>query len=219
MAPTADPAVATRLVEVAARILDQEGRGAINVRRVTRDAGVSTMAIYTHFGGIDELFAAIWREGYLRFGAALVEPAVTADAVADWMTQGWAYRRFALEEPHLYKVMFGPELTAVHDERPDDGDVASQAFVALLDRLDRCVAAGRFAIDDVFTAGEVAWSTVHGAMEIELSGYHAARGRDPVRGFGECLRRLAIGFGDEPDQARRALARAWRRAKHFTATG
>jgi AcrR family transcriptional regulator len=207
------------LVEVAARLLAEEGRGAVKARRVTQGAGVSTMAIYTHFGGMDELLAAIWREGYRRFGVILEEPAVTDDPVADWMTQGWAYRRFALTETHLYHAMFGPGLAAVHNDGSEDGGIANHAFGALLDRIERGVAAERFAIDDVFTAGEVAWSTVHGAMEIELSGYHGARRRDPIKGFGECLRRLAIGFGDQPDQAARSLGRSWRRAKQFNATG
>ena len=45
--------VATRLVEVAARVLAEEGSGAVSARRVTGEAGVSTMAVYTHFGGME----------------------------------------------------------------------------------------------------------------------------------------------------------------------
>lgn len=209
----ADVPVATRLIEVAARVLAEEGAGAVSARRVTSEAGVSTMAVYTHFGGMEDLLAAVWREGFARFGAALDQPARTDDAVADWITQGWAYRRFARHEPHLYRVMFGPGLVAVHQGRPDDNEAAFRPFLALLDRLERCVAAGRFAIDDVALAGEVAWSTVHGHMLIELSGYHDGLGRDPVRSFGECVLRLALGFGDRRDALDRSMVTARRRAQ------
>ncbi len=71
------------------------------------------MAVYTHFGGMDELLVQMWRDGFARFGAALETPAVTDDPVADWVAQGWAYRRFALDNRHLYRVMFGDGLVAL----------------------------------------------------------------------------------------------------------
>ena len=52
----------------------------------------------------------MWREGFRRFGAVLEEPAVTDDPVADFMAQGYGYRRFGLGNPHLYRVMFGDGL-------------------------------------------------------------------------------------------------------------
>ena len=117
----------------------------MTARRVAGEVGASTQAVYTHFGGMDELLAEIWREGFRRFGDALDEPAVTDDPVADWMAQGWGYRRFALRDPHLYRVMFGEGLVAfrLNDER--DREAASGTFLSLLTRIERCVAAGRWA--------------------------------------------------------------------------
>ncbi|MGH9273330.1 MAG: TetR/AcrR family transcriptional regulator, partial [Acidimicrobiales bacterium] len=164
--------VATRLVEAAARLLADEGEAAVTARRVTRAVGVSTMAVYTHFGSMDGLLAAIWREGFTRFGAELDRPVQSGDPVADWMTQGWGYRHFALREPHLYKVMFGDGVASLRIGTPEDAEVSIATFDSLLTRLERCVAADRFTIDDVFLAGQAVWSTVHGHSMIELSGYH-----------------------------------------------
>jgi AcrR family transcriptional regulator len=205
--------VATLLVEATARILAQEGPKAVSARRITSEVGVSTMAIYTHFGGMDELYAAIWREGFRRFGEELERSPLTDDPVADWMVQGWGYRHFALSEPHLYQVMFGPGLVAVHTGTPEDSEAAMQPFGALLFRLERCVEAGRFEIRDPYLAGELVWASVHGHLLIELSGYHQALGRDPLAGYTECLRSLATGFGDEPDSVAASLASARRRAR------
>lgn len=206
-------ATAMRLVEVAAGLLDEEGASAVTARRVTAEAGLSTMAVYTHFGSMDGLLAAIWREGFARFGAELERPSLTADPVADFMAQGWGYRHFALREPHLYKVMFGDGLASLRIATTDDDAAAMGTFVSLVTRLERAVAAGRFAVDDVFLAGEVVWATVHGHSTIELSGYHERLGRDPVASYAECLLRLAIGLGDSPDAARASLARARTRAR------
>jgi len=204
-----------RLVEVAARLVADDGREAVSARRLASEVGASTQVLYTHFDGVEQLLAEVWREGFRRFGAALDEPARTADPVADWMAQGWGYRRFALRNPHLYRVMFGEHMLT---GRPTDDDpaieVASGTFLSLLTRIERCRDAGRWVLDDLFTAGEVVWAASHGHASIELSGYFGAVRRDPAAAFDECLLRLALGFGDGPEPARRSLATARRRARH-----
>src|SRR6059058_1445056 len=106
----ADPQVRDRIVATAARLLASEGT--VSARRLARELGTSTMVVYTHFGGMDELTRQVMRRGFDGFGSELDRGAVTDDAVADWMTYVWNYRRFARREPHLYAVMFGPRLAA-----------------------------------------------------------------------------------------------------------
>lgn len=204
---------AQRIVDVAARLLDEEGLAAVTARRVTAAAGLSTMAVYTHFGSMDGLLAAIWREGFSRFGASLEQATLTADPVADFMAQGWGYRHFALREPHLYKVMFGEGLSSLRIGTPDDDGAAISTFFSLVHRLERAVDGGRLQVDDPFLAGEAVWATVHGHSMIELTGYHERAGRDPVASYDECLLRLAIGMGDDADAARTSQAKARARAR------
>jgi AcrR family transcriptional regulator len=208
----ADPNLPVRIVDTAARLLATEGSDAVSARRLARELGTSTMAVYTHFGGMDELQRHVMRRGFTAFGTELGRGAVTDDVVADWMTQGWGYRRFALREPHLYAVMFGPGLAAFKLGDPADFEAAMSTFVALLDRMQACVDAGRWEIDDVVTAGEAVWSAVHGHATIELTGYFTALGRDPVRSYSEIMTRLSIGFGDDPPATARSLSTARRRA-------
>ncbi len=207
-----DPRVRLQLVESAAQLLATEGRGAVTARRVAGAVGASTQAVYTYFGGMDDLLAEIWREGFRRFGAALDEPSVTEDPVADWMAQGWSYRRFALRDRHLYHVMFGDGLVAFDSNDQRDIEAASGTFLSLLTRIERCVAAGRWRVDDAYTAGEVVWSTVHGHCTIELTGYFHHLARDPVATYRECLRRTSLGFGDDPGALEASDRRARRRA-------
>jgi AcrR family transcriptional regulator len=208
-----DPTVRLHLVEAAARILSAEGRSEVTARRLATEVGASTQAVYTYFGGMDEVVAEIWREGFRRFGAALEEPAVTDDPVADFMTQGWSYRRFALRDSQLYRVMFGDGLAAFRLGAPEDVEAASGTFLSLLTRIERCRDAGRWEVEDVFTAGEVVWAVSHGHMAIELTGYFEALGRDAQRTFGECLRRIGLAFGDSPELVEASFRKARRRAR------
>lgn len=215
-----DPRVRLDLVEAAARLLDEHGPGALTVRRLAGEVGASTQVVYTHFDGMDAVVAEVWREGFRRFGAALDEPAATDDQVADFMAQGWGYRRFALRNRHLYRVMFGDGLLSVR--RGEDGDVdglgaASSTFLSLLARIEACRDAGRWAVDDVFTAGEVVWATVHGHVSIELAGYFGGLQRDPEATYEECLRRLSRAFGDDPALVERSLRTGRRRARRAEA--
>ena len=59
-----DPDVPVRLVEVAAELLATEGGPGVTARRVAAGAGVSTQAVYTHFGGMDDL-DDLWRPAHV----------------------------------------------------------------------------------------------------------------------------------------------------------
>jgi AcrR family transcriptional regulator len=213
MPRAADPAMRDQLVEAAARRLTEHGPDGLTVRSLARDVGASTQVVYTHFEGLDDLLADVWREGYRRFADALEAPRATGDPVADWMEQGWRYRRFARSNPHLYRVMFGQGLVQVHQGRPEDAEAAAATFLQLLVRIERCVAAGRWRVDDVWTAGDVIWGMVHGRVLIELSGYHEQMDRPAIPIYEQALRVLALGMGDEPAAVETSLKAARRRAR------
>jgi AcrR family transcriptional regulator len=209
----ADPTVADRLVEAAATVLSTEGRDAVSARRLAREVGTSTMAVYTHFGGMDEVIGAVRREGFRRFGATVSRPALTDDPVADWCAQGWAYRHFAVTETHLWSVIFGPIGQDFDDASDADAAAALETFTALETRVARCAELGRWELDDATTVAEVCWSHMHGLVSVELSGYFTGMGRDPVPVLEESMRRTSLGFGDEPALTERSVRTARRRAR------
>ena len=196
----------SQLVEAAARRLDEHGRDGLTVRSLAADVGASTQVVYTHFEGLDDLLAEVWREGYRRFAVALDAPEITDDPVADFIEQGWRYRHFAHANPHLYRVMFGEGLVQVPQGRPEDADAAAATFVQLLVRIERCVSAGRWVVEDVWTAGDVIWGMVHGLVLIELPGYYEFLGRSPLVTYEQALRVLAGGWGDDPAEVEASLA-------------
>lgn len=209
----ADPALAERIVDVAAHLLATEGRAAVTARRLAREVQASTMAVYTHFGSMDDVQRHVMRRGFRVFLAELTRGRSSADPVADWMAQGWAYRRFARREPELYTVMFGEGLGSFKRDDPADQEAAMATFLALLERIQACVDAGRWTVDDLPSAGEVVWAASHGLVSIEVTGYFEAVGRDAEAAWGEVMTRLAVGFGDDPAAAAASLRVATRRAR------
>ena len=202
----------SQLVEAAARRLSEHGRDGLTVRSLAGDVGASTQVVYTHFDGLDDLLAEVWREGYRRFAVALDAPVITDDPVADFVEQGWRYRHFARTNPHLYRVMFGEGLVEIEHWSAEDAEASSATFVQLLVRIERCIEAERWVVDDVWTAGDVIWGMVHGLVLIELPGYFEYLGRSPLASYEEALRVLAVGFGDDPLQLATSLRAGRKRA-------
>src|ERR1700678_3075761 len=94
------------LLHAAVGLLDDDGPDALQTRKVAGAAGTSTMAVYTHFGGLAGLIARAAKEGLLQFDAPQTMPQTTAP-VSDLFVTGAAYGRYAIERPHMYRLMFG----------------------------------------------------------------------------------------------------------------
>jgi len=102
-----DDAVRSRLLEAASTVLAQDGVAGLTVRDVAARAGTSTSAVYSLFGGRPELVRAVGDEAFARFADRLAAVPRTDDPEADLLALGLAYRRYARDEPHFYRAMFG----------------------------------------------------------------------------------------------------------------
>src|SRR5687768_8918873 len=141
--PVADqPDVRRRLVEEAARILGEEGPSALSVRRLAAGAGTSTMAVYTHFGAMSAVVDEVATEGFRRLIDHVDAVRVTDDTLADLQRMAGAYRDNALENRHLYGVMFGAISVRALGGNGPDAEVSHAAFAQLVAGVARAMAAG-----------------------------------------------------------------------------
>ncbi len=169
-ADTDQPDVRRRLVEEAARILGEEGPSALSVRRLAAGAGTSTMAVYTHFGGMSAVVDEVATEGFRRLIAHVDAVGVTDDPIADLQRSAAAYRDNALENRHLYGVMFGAISVRGLGGDGADAEVATAAFVQLVDGVRRAMAAGALRDGDAAVVAAQFWSALHGYVMLELAG-------------------------------------------------
>jgi AcrR family transcriptional regulator len=197
----ADPGVRIALLETAARIIATEGLGKLTLRRLAREVGTSTMAVYTHFGGMTELRREIRREGFARLGARQAAVATTGDPVADLCVLGWAYYRNAVENPNLYQAMF-------MDGPIDDADagVGLDTFGQLVTSVQRGIDAGRLDPADPVRLATQLWALIHGLVTLELARLLSAD--RVIACIDDGARNLITAFGDDPHAFGRSLARA-----------
>ena len=82
---------------------------------------------------------------------------------------GRNYRRFALDNPHFYAIMFEDAIPHEHDS-PEVREHAYEAFSALVRNVELAAAAGVIAAPYPVEAAQQIWSGVHGAVALELKG-------------------------------------------------
>lgn len=190
------------------RLLQAEGPEALRARKVAAETGASTMAVYTHFGGMRGLLDAIVAESFQQFGAALGAVPKTDDPMADFFAMGFAYRQFALASPQRYRLMFGlasPQLLFTHaGEMP----VATATFDQLVTAVRRMLASGRIRADDELDLAGRLWSMIHGVVLLEIVGEFGQDRRALTHILGPMIVDMLVGMGDDraPDSMRRVTA-------------
>ncbi|MBA3742411.1 TetR-like C-terminal domain-containing protein [Sporichthya sp.] len=204
MPKPADPEVRSALLEAAALLIATEGSGGLTLRRLTDEVGTSTMAVYTHFGGMQNLRQEIRREGFTRLKVHLDSVQPARDPLADLALLGWAYWDNALENPHLYRVMF------MDHHEPADDVIGLDTFDQLVVAVARCIETGRFEAAVPFDLAVQLWSSVHGLVTLELAGLLTA----PLAAemLTASWRSLFLGFGADARAIARSLARTRRDA-------
>ena len=164
--------VRRRLVEAAALLLHEEGPDALTARRIATAASTSTMAVYTHFGGMPALVKQIVTEGFTRLDEHQAGVPHTDDPVTDLANLAVAYRDNAMENPHLYAVMFGATSLKGFQLTEADMEIGLSTFATLVEYVARAIDSGQLRRDDPARVAAQVWTAMHGYVMLELAGLH-----------------------------------------------
>ncbi|ORV60330.1 TetR family transcriptional regulator [Mycobacterium europaeum] len=219
--PAEQRSVREEMLSAAVGLLHEHGPDALQTRKVAGAAGTSTMAVYTHFGGMRGLIAEVAAEGLRQFDAALTVPQ-TADPVADLFATGAAYRRYAIKHPHMYRLMFGS--TSAHGINAPTGNVLTltvaeidqhiPSFAHVVRGVHRCMLAGRIsagsADDDAAVVATAAqfWALTHGFVMLELAGYYGHDGAAVLPLLASMNSNLLVALGDSPERVAQSVRSA-----------
>ncbi len=180
-----------RLIEAAARLLDEGGPAAVTLREVGRLAGVSHNAPYKHFADKQDLLAAVAARELARQprqsrqprqprspssasrragGTLAGVPGVDDDAVRSMMR---GYIRWATRYPARFKLTFGSWSSA----SAELGEAASAARSALVRAVEAGQAARTLPDGDPDRLAALLLAVTHGAVDLALSGHLSKSGK------------------------------------------
>lgn len=188
------------ILDAARAHLASEGASGLSLRAVARDVGMVSSALYRYFDSRDALLTALIIDAYDSLGAAVEQDEAQVprdDMTGRWLAVATGVRRWALANPHLYALVYGspvPGYAAPQDTVPAATRV-TRLLAALLGDVgarpehhvqpgddpgvpaDVLAAVGpvrEFIGPDVpprlLLRGLAAWSTLFGAVSLELFG-------------------------------------------------
>jgi AcrR family transcriptional regulator len=174
------------LVESAYELLEREGVEALSMRRLAQRVEVRASSLYHHFPEKSVLLSAVAEKGLFHLAAALERASTLAqsDPRRQIYAMGMTYREWALQHPHLYRLLFA-------DTPPiEDASSASPtaAFAPILAATGALVGKLQAA-----SATQAIWAFVHGSVMLELTGH--MQQCLPVEGFQLGLACFVQGLG------------------------
>jgi len=99
-----------QILDTAREQLAEQGAGGLSLRAVAREVGMASSAIYRYFESRDALLTALIIDAYNSLGEA-VESAEAVpprdDLLGRWRAVACGVRSWALENPHLYALVYG----------------------------------------------------------------------------------------------------------------
>jgi AcrR family transcriptional regulator len=143
-----------QIVAAARALLEEHGARAVSMRNVAAEVGIRAPSLYEHVEDKADLENALIAAGLREQGDALA--AATADADDPLVAAGAAWRTWAREHPHLYRLISRHQLDRSDPEVADAEQHAARAV--------RTLTGG-----DVVNS-RVIWAFVHGFVMLELSG-------------------------------------------------
>ncbi len=162
-----------QVLEIAARLLAEQGPQGLSLRRVATEAGGSTQLVYTLFGGKSGLADALYAEGFSRLAARMRDALDAAPPSGDperIVAAGRAYLAFARDEPAFFAVMFGRAITGFTPGRTTQGQCRATTFGRLVAEVQACLDAHTLVGPDARDLARLCWVTVHGLAALGAAG-------------------------------------------------
>lgn len=188
-----DERTAIGLLDAAERIVDEGGLGALSVRRVAGEVGITTRAVYSLFGSKDGLVVALGVRAFDLLRAAIDALPATDDPAGDLVKAGVVvFRRFVLQHPALFGL--GVQHVAVPSELAQGfRGAAEHALDGLQSRIARLADGGRLGARSTSDASCEFHALCEGLAALEL---RAALPPDKAkRIWRDALAALVAGWG------------------------
>ncbi|MEO0913153.1 MAG: TetR/AcrR family transcriptional regulator [Pseudomonadota bacterium] len=178
----------------------------MSLRAAARELGVSSGAVYRHFADKDALLQEVVHRGVMdlreRFFAIRPEGShahSAEEAVRRAFAFGACYTDYALENPTLWRLMYGRIGMMCRDEHMKDKDLMRYTiFDAASQNLEDLWRLGALSRKPGIQDVRYAWSAIHGAADLAQSGARLD-GAEIAQVAEETSRRTLLAMGCRED--------------------
>jgi AcrR family transcriptional regulator len=157
------------ILEAAKQIFIEEGFEKASIRAISDRIEYSPATIYLYFKDKNELLFAIHELGFEKL---LGEMSSAIDGITDPMEQlrrrGYAYMKFAFENPEMYDLMFIQNAPIDTLKNHEVWSCGEQNFTLLCETIQSCIDANLIRIKDLNVAAMSIWSFMHGLVSLRI---------------------------------------------------
>ena len=157
--------VRSRILDIARRVISEEGVEALSIRRITKEMDYSAGIIYHYFESKEEILSCVLREGYQRLLSAI--PRTDSDLSPDEAIRASirGYIEAALSWPLEYKAVMLDSSPQVLEFTSVLGSLENRpALAALVSTLDEGISGGLFAPCDATLTAQAIWGAMFGLL-------------------------------------------------------
>ena len=157
------------LLDTAEAHLAEAGTEDLSLRALARTVGVSQTAPYRHFSDKNELLAALATRGYRKLLEDLEAAGHSAGASPVEQMHAFArsYVSYAIGNPDLFKLMFGPTLQPTEDY-PELHQATRDTYELVRAIMRRGIEQGIFRDEDDHYMANAGWSGIHGLAVLKV---------------------------------------------------
>ncbi len=124
------------LLEAALHVVDREGAGALALRAVAREAGVTAPSIYRHFTNLNALVTAVVAACFGELAEQICRGRDAEQGAVDRLLGCCrGYLRYAAQHPHRYAALFGRTTASADSDGPVTGELAFDLLVDAVDAV------------------------------------------------------------------------------------
>lgn len=151
----------------ARQIAQQDGWGALTIRKVADFIEYSPSIVYEYFASKDEILHALMQDGFRMLAAAMERAQQSTDDPQEQVTRVIeAYWQFARDNVDLYQVMHG--LAGVAIDAPVRAQAVQAVCAIAADTLVAWAKANNVHLSDPTASAEIVWSLMHGWVSLAL---------------------------------------------------
>lgn len=136
----------------------------MSLRELAASVDTSTNAIYSIFGGKDELIGEVMARAKWVFISHQWEITNGGANLDSLVAMGVYYRTWALENPSLYRLMYSGSF-----DQSLSFSITDESLDPLRTMLQRCMEAGVLLDDDAEKLAMPAWASLHGFVSLEMN--------------------------------------------------
>ena len=157
------------LLQTAEAQLSDDGVENLSLRALARTIGVSQTAPYRHFSDKNELLAALAVRGYRQLLTDLEAASRRAGSnpVEQMHALAHAYVNYAVSNPDVFKLMFGPTLQPL-DEHPELRQASRDTYDLVRRIVRNGVEQGIFRSEEIEYLANAGWAGIHGLATLTV---------------------------------------------------